>query len=78
MNRSLEQSLVERWSGLKIIKTSLAIGLAGTLPLLLYIAIGPSDGNPIGLGLLAVVAIPIAVIGTLVGLVKSLVQIARR
>lgn len=78
MNRSLERSLVERWSGLRIIKVSLTIGLAGTLPLLLYIAIGPSDGNPIGLGLLAVVAVPITVIGTLAGLVKSLAQIARR
>jgi hypothetical protein len=25
---------------------------AGTLPLLIYVLVGPSDGNPVGLGLL--------------------------
>ncbi|HEX5830648.1 MAG TPA: hypothetical protein VFY16_06690 [Gemmatimonadaceae bacterium] len=43
-------------------------------PLLLYIAFGPADGNPIGLGLLAVVAVPAAVIGVGVGLLTMLLQ----
>lgn len=54
------------WSG--------AIGFAGTLPLLLYIAFGPAKGNPIGLGLLAVVAVPIAGVGIAVGAIAALVQ----
>jgi hypothetical protein len=40
------------------------------LPLLAYVALGPEDGNPIGLGLLAVVTVPIATIGVLVGLIR--------
>lgn len=46
--------------------------------LLLYIAFGPEDGNPIGLGLLAVAAVPVAAIGAVVGLITALVQILGR
>jgi len=53
---------------------SLVIGFAGVLPLLLYMALGPADGNPIGLGLLAVVAVPVAGVGVVVGLIVTLVQ----
>lgn len=53
---------------------SLAVGAAGVLPLLLYIAVGPADGNPIGLGLLAVAAVPIAGVGVFIGLIKMLVE----
>jgi hypothetical protein len=45
------------------------------LPLLAYIAFGPKDGNPIGLGLLAVFAVPIATIGVLVGLIRLVVEV---
>ena len=34
----------------------LLILAAGVIPLLLYVAFGPKDGNPIGLGLLFIVA----------------------
>jgi hypothetical protein len=61
-------------SGLKIVVWSVAIGFAGVLPLLLYMALGPADGNPIGLGLLAVVAVPVGVVGVMVGLIVMLVQ----
>jgi hypothetical protein len=74
----LEQSLLERWSGLRIIAISAAIGGAGVLPLLLYVVFGPSHGNPIGLGLLAVIALPVAAVGILIGLVTLLVQLVRR
>lgn len=37
----------------KAVKTGFVIIAVGTVPLLLYIALGPADGNPIGLGLLA-------------------------
>jgi hypothetical protein len=70
----LEQSLVRRWSGAKIIKMSLVIGCVGLSPLLLYIVFGPRDGNPIGLGLLAMAAMPVAAIGVCVGLVKVLLR----
>jgi hypothetical protein len=70
----VEKALVRRGSGLRIIKASAAFGVAGVLPLLLYIAFGPADGNPIGLGLLAVAAVPVAAVGIAVGAVKLLVE----
>lgn len=70
----LEESLLRRFSGRRIMIWSVAIGLAGIAPLLLYIAFGPADGNPIGLGLLAVAAVPFALVGVLVGAVKTVVE----
>jgi hypothetical protein len=69
-----EETLLGRWSGCRLLVYSAALGLAGVLPLLVYIAFGPADGNPIGLGLLAVVAVPVAGVGVVVGLLKVLVQ----
>ena len=46
----------------------------GVLSLLLYVAFGPVDGNPIGLGLLAVAVVPIAGMGILIGVVKLLIR----
>jgi hypothetical protein len=75
----LEEAAVGRWSGARIITASLAFGVAGVLPLALYVRLGPADGNPVGLGLLAVVAVPVAVLGMAVGLVELIVQrLARR
>lgn len=69
-----EAALLRRFSARQILSWSLAIGFAGLLPLLLYIALGPADGNPIGLGLLAVVSVPVAAGGAVVGLIKLLVE----
>lgn len=69
----LEESLLGRWSGPRILLTSLVIGACGVAPLLLYIGFGPADGNPIGLGLLAMIAIPLAAAGLLIGLIKTIV-----
>lgn len=69
-----EEALLRRWSGARILSVSLAAGSAGGLPLLLYILFGPRDGNPIGLGLLAMAAVPVAGMGVLVGLVKYAVE----
>lgn len=66
--------MLKRWSGAKIVLGSLALGAAAVLPLSLYIAFGPKDGNPIGLGLLAVAGVPIAAVGVFVGVVKLLVE----
>ncbi len=60
--------------GLKIFLTSLAAGAIGVGPLLLYALLGPKDGNPIGLGLLAMLAVPVAAIGSLIGLVTMAVE----
>jgi hypothetical protein len=70
----IEEALLHRWSGLKIMAVSAALGFASILPLLLYIALGPADGNPIGLGLLAMAVAPIGGMGIVVGFVKLLVQ----
>lgn len=74
----IEEALLRRWSGLRIVLYSLAAGIAGVAPLLLYIAVGPKDGNPIGLGLLAVATVPFAGVGVFVGLIKMLVEFLRR
>ena len=75
----IEETLLRRWSGLKIVIWSVGLGAAGVLPLLLYVAFGPAKGNPVGLGLLAVVTVPVAGVGVVVGLIKMLVQrFARR
>lgn len=56
----------------------LAAGIAvlalGVGPLLLYIAFGPVDGNPIGLGLLAMVAVPVGGLLAGFGLLRMLVE----
>ena len=48
-------------SGL-LIKSGFAVLAVGASPLLAYIAFGPKDGNPIGLGLLFVAAMPVALV----------------
>jgi hypothetical protein len=70
----IEAAAAARWSGARIALGSLVLGVAAALPLSLYIVFGPKDGNPIGLGLLAVVGLPIAAVGVLVGVVKLLVE----
>ncbi|MCZ7556190.1 MAG: hypothetical protein M5R41_07305 [Bacteroidia bacterium] len=69
-NASVRQQSI----GLKILLWSIVVGLGGCLPLLLYIQFGPSDGNPIGLGLLALAAIILGGIGVATGLVVMLGQ----
>jgi hypothetical protein len=72
------RSLLRRSLGLRIVAISLLIAIAGIAPLLLYVAIGPSDGNPIGLGLLAVLSGAIGTLGALIGVVSYLVQAVAR
>jgi hypothetical protein len=57
-------------AGRKLVKRGLLCFLAGYLPLQLYILFGPADGNPIGLGLLFVVAAPLGAIMALIGAVQ--------
>lgn len=51
----------------------LAVLVFGAGPLLLYILFGPADGNPIGLGLLAMVAVPVGGLLTGFGLLRMLI-----
>jgi len=69
-----EERLLRRFSGRQIVRWSVVLGVVGVGPLLLYIAFGPADGNPIGLGLLAVATVPVAVVIAGVGLIKMLVE----
>jgi branched-subunit amino acid ABC-type transport system permease component len=64
--------------GLNILLWSIVVGLGGCLPLLLYIQFGPSDGNPIGLGMLAIASIVLGGIGIATGLVVMLGQYIER
>lgn len=61
--------------GRRILIASFAVGVVGVGPLLLYMLFGPADGNPIGLGLLAVLAAPISVGGMVLG---AIVMVVRR
>ena len=68
------QAEEQRSRGWKIFLASLAAGAIGIAPLLLYALLGPKNGNPIGLGLLAMLAVPVAAIGSLIGLVTMVVE----
>jgi hypothetical protein len=75
----MEEAIIRRFSGAKIFIASLVLGLVCYSPLQLYIWFGPRDGNPIGLGLLAVAGVPISALGMVIGLIMLLVgQFARR
>jgi hypothetical protein len=70
-------TLAQRLWTTKGIHFGLLILAAGVVPLLLYAAFGPKDGNPIGLGLLFIVATPIGVLMILVNTVLAFIRHAR-
>lgn len=70
----IEEAFLRRFSGLQIVAWSVAFGFLGATPLLLYMAFGPADGNPIGLGLLAVLAVPVGAAGAAAGVIKMLTE----
>ncbi|MGN6848046.1 MAG: hypothetical protein ACTHJK_00995 [Sphingomicrobium sp.] len=61
-------------SGPRMLTAGIAVLALGAGPLLLYIAYGPADGNPIGLGLLAMVAVPVGGILAGFGLLRMAVD----
>lgn len=71
---AVKQPVPTRSRGLRILRGSLLAGAIGIAPLLLYALLGPADGNPIGLGLLAMLAVPVALIGGLIGIVTLVVE----
>jgi hypothetical protein len=72
--RNLEERWVTRRSASTWLIAGVVIAAIGYLPLQLYILLGPSDGNPIGLGLLAVFAVPAGVVVFVIGLIKLVVR----
>jgi hypothetical protein len=74
----VEPPAARKTAGMRILIASLTVGGVGIAPLLLYILLGPADGNPIGLGLLAVLAVAVALIGGLIGAVTLGVEYLRR
>lgn len=69
----LEERLVTRWSAGRFLIAGAVIAVAGLAPLGLYILFGDPRGNPIGLGLLAVAAVPAGGVVAAIGLVKLVV-----
>jgi hypothetical protein len=63
-----------RWSFSKYLIWGFTLAGVGYLPLQLYILFGPRDGNPVGLGLLAVLAILSGLVIFGIGLIKLAVQ----
>lgn len=61
-------------SGFTILIAGIAIAVLGAAPILLYPLVGPADGNPIGLGLLMIVAVPAGGILAVLGLIKMIIE----
>ena len=68
----LEHGLLKRWTAAAFLKAGLALMAVGFLPILLYAMFGPADGNPIGLGLLMAVLVPVGFLLFGIGLLKWL------
>lgn len=58
--------------GIKVIALSLLLVFVSAAPIMLYILLGPADGNPIGLGLLFAVGALVAHVGFVVGILLLL------
>jgi hypothetical protein len=72
MNQASNSPMVR--SGSRMLIAGIAVLALGAGPLLLYIAFGPADGNPIGPGLLAMVAVPVGGILAAFGLLRMAVD----
>ena len=68
----LEHRLLKRWTAAAFLKAGVAMMAVGFLPILLYAMFGPADGNPIGLGLLMAVLVPVGFLLFGIGLLKWL------
>lgn len=68
-----EARLMTRWPASRFLIAGVVIAVVGYLPLQLYIVFGPRDGNPIGLGLLAIASVPAGLVVFAIGLIKLVV-----
>ncbi len=73
-----EHRLVKRWSWLAFVKAGALVMAIGLGPILLYTLLGPADGNPIGLGLLMVVLVPVGFLLVGIGLLRLLIALLQR
>ena len=64
----------DRRPGSVMLMAGIAVLVLGAGPLLLYMLLGPADGNPIVLGLLAVVAVPVGLGLAAFGLLRMLIE----
>ncbi|MFZ6771855.1 hypothetical protein ACO0LB_03975 [Undibacterium sp. SXout7W] len=64
----------KRWPLSRFLIVGVVIAVAGYLPLQCYIIFGPRDGNPIGLGLLAVIGILLGMIVFSIGVIKRVIR----
>jgi hypothetical protein len=58
----------------KFLVVGLIISGVGYLPIQLYILFGPSDGNPVGLGLLFVIGIFAGLVVFAIGIIKHTIH----
>jgi hypothetical protein len=70
MNKSVDKS----WSFARFLKLGIIVAVMGYTPLQLYILFGPSDGNPIGLGLLFVIGMLAGLFVIAIGFIRMLLQ----
>ena len=66
----LEHKLLKRWAWTTFAKAGLLLMAVGIGPILLYSLLGPANGNPLGLGLLMVVLVPVGFLLLGIGLLK--------
>jgi hypothetical protein len=69
----IEERLITRWSASRFLIAGVVVAGLGYLPLQLYILFGPEDGNPIGLGLFAIIMLPAAMGIFAIGIIKLIV-----
>ena len=60
--------------GIRLVAFGIACFVASVLPLLIYVVLGPADGNPIGLGLLMMLGVLVLVVAGGLGLVVMVVE----
>ena len=70
MTPGFEHKLLKRWAWTTFTRLGLLLMAIGIGPILLYSLLGPADGNPVGLGLLMVVLVPVGFLLLGVGLLK--------
>lgn len=63
--------------GPRLLLWALVVAFITIGPLVLYVAFGPADGNPIGLGLLAMLGVPLSGVLIVVGVAQWLFALGR-
>lgn len=65
----------EGWfTGSRMVVAGVAVAVLGAAPILLYGLFGPADGNPVGLGLLMMAAVPVGAMLAGLGLIRMAIE----